>query len=68
MFKRASYLVPFILIHFRFLCFRLYWLDRAVQFSILVVVLRFLLLRSSVTRAACFSLLSIVLRMCRMIV
>lgn len=47
---------------------KLYWLHKAVQFGMLVVVLRFLLLRSSVTRAACYSLLSIVLRMCRMIV
>lgn len=47
---------------------KLYWLQRAVQFGVLVVVLRFLLLRSSVTRTACFSLLSLVLRMCRMIV
>ncbi|XP_076239560.1 fatty acyl-CoA reductase 1 [Calliopsis andreniformis] len=47
---------------------KLYWLHRAVQFGMLLIVLRFLLLRSSVTRTACFSLLSIVLRMCRMIV
>ncbi|XP_015432264.1 PREDICTED: putative fatty acyl-CoA reductase CG5065 [Dufourea novaeangliae] len=47
---------------------KLYWMHKAVQFGILLLVLRFLLLRSSVTRTACFSLLSIVLRMCRMIV
>ncbi|XP_014485818.1 PREDICTED: putative fatty acyl-CoA reductase CG5065 [Dinoponera quadriceps] len=47
---------------------RLYWLHRAVQFGMLLIMLRVLLLRSPVTRGAFFSLLSIVLRMCRMIV
>ncbi|XP_017792478.1 PREDICTED: putative fatty acyl-CoA reductase CG5065 [Habropoda laboriosa] len=47
---------------------KLYWLHKAVQWGMLIVALRYLLLRSSVTRTACYSLLSIVLRMCRMIV
>ncbi|XP_053994524.1 putative fatty acyl-CoA reductase CG5065 [Hylaeus volcanicus] len=47
---------------------KLYWLQKAVQFGMLLIVLRFLLWRSSVTRTASLSLLSIVLRMCRMIV
>lgn len=47
---------------------KLYWVHKAVQFGMLLIMLRFLLLRSSATRAACFSLLSIILRMCRMIV
>ncbi|XP_012144429.1 putative fatty acyl-CoA reductase CG5065 [Megachile rotundata] len=47
---------------------RLYWFHKALEFAMLLVVLRYLLLRSSVTRTACYSLLSVVLRMCRMIV
>ncbi|XP_033326344.1 putative fatty acyl-CoA reductase CG5065 [Megalopta genalis] len=47
---------------------KLYWIHKTLEFGMLLVVLRFLFLRSSVTRTACFSLLSIVLRMCRMIV
>ncbi|CAL7951768.1 unnamed protein product [Xylocopa violacea] len=47
---------------------RLYWLHKAFKFGMLLVVLRFLLLRSSVARTACFSVLSFVLHMCRMIV
>ncbi|XP_076754544.1 fatty acyl-CoA reductase 1 [Xylocopa sonorina] len=47
---------------------KLYWIHKVVQFGMLLVVLRFLVLRSSVARTACFSLLSFVLRMCRMIV
>ncbi|XP_012270559.1 putative fatty acyl-CoA reductase CG5065 [Orussus abietinus] len=46
---------------------KLYWLHRAVQFGTLLIVLR-ILLRSSLTRSAWFFLLSIVLRLCRMIV
>ncbi|XP_066593573.1 putative fatty acyl-CoA reductase CG5065 [Prorops nasuta] len=47
---------------------KLYWLHRAVQFGMLLIVLRVLLVRSSMARATCFSLLSIILRMCRMVV
>lgn len=47
---------------------KLYWLHRAIQFGMLLIVLRFLLMRCSATRTACFSLLSIVLRLCRLIV
>lgn len=47
---------------------KLYWLHKAVQFGMLLIVLRVLLLRSSMARSACYSLLSIILRMCRMIV
>ncbi|XP_015602378.1 putative fatty acyl-CoA reductase CG5065 [Cephus cinctus] len=47
---------------------KLYWLHRAVQFGALLIVLRVFLSRSSLARSAWFSLLSIVLRMCRMIV
>ncbi|XP_046743270.1 putative fatty acyl-CoA reductase CG5065 [Diprion similis] len=47
---------------------KLYWLHRAVQFGTLLVVMRILLSRSSMARSSWFSLLSFVLRMCRMIV
>lgn len=47
---------------------KLYWLHRAVQFGMLIIILRVLLLRSPGARGAFFSLLSIILRMCRMIV
>ncbi|XP_012057002.1 PREDICTED: putative fatty acyl-CoA reductase CG5065 [Atta cephalotes] len=47
---------------------KLYWLHKAVQLGILVIMLRVLLLRKSAARRAFFSLLSIVLRMCRLIV
>ncbi|KAG7214161.1 hypothetical protein KM043_001510 [Ampulex compressa] len=47
---------------------KLYWLHRAVQFGMLLIVVRVLLLHGTVTRAACFSLLSVILHMCRMIV
>ncbi|XP_043273034.1 putative fatty acyl-CoA reductase CG5065 [Venturia canescens] len=47
---------------------KLFWLQRAVQFGLVVVVLRVLISRSSIVRSAWFSLLSVVLRLCRMIV
>ncbi|XP_011645020.1 putative fatty acyl-CoA reductase CG5065 [Pogonomyrmex barbatus] len=47
---------------------KLYWLHRAIQFGILIIMLRVLLSRSSATRGAFFSLLSVVLRICRLIV
>ncbi|XP_034946133.1 putative fatty acyl-CoA reductase CG5065 [Chelonus insularis] len=47
---------------------RLYWIQKMVQFSVVIFVLRLVLSRSSVARSAWVMLLSIVLRMCRMIV
>ncbi|XP_033221450.1 putative fatty acyl-CoA reductase CG5065 [Belonocnema kinseyi] len=47
---------------------RLYWLHRTVQFGALIILLRLLLSRSSLAQTVWFSLLSLVLRMCRMIV
>ncbi|KAI4502228.1 hypothetical protein M0802_002910 [Mischocyttarus mexicanus] len=47
---------------------KLYWLHKAVQFGMLLIVLHVLLLRRSMARSASYSLLSIILRMCRMIV
>lgn len=48
--------------------FRLYWLHKAVQFGMLIIILRVLLLRNPAMRGAFFSLLSTVLRICRLIV
>ncbi|XP_011297735.1 putative fatty acyl-CoA reductase CG5065 [Fopius arisanus] len=47
---------------------KLYWIQKTIQFGTILVVLRVLLSRSSLARSAWFALLSIVLRMCRMIV
>ncbi|CAD6207886.1 GSCOCG00003144001-RA-CDS [Cotesia congregata] len=47
---------------------RLYWLQKVIQIGTVALVLRLLLSRSSIARSAWFMLLSIVLRMCRMIV
>ncbi|KAL0122058.1 hypothetical protein PUN28_007086 [Cardiocondyla obscurior] len=47
---------------------KLYWLHKAVQLGILIIMLRVLLVRNSAARGAFFSLLSIVLRICRLIV
>lgn len=47
---------------------KLYWLHRGVQFGALLIVLHVLMSRSSLARSAWYSLLSVVLRMCRMIV
>ncbi|XP_043481873.1 putative fatty acyl-CoA reductase CG5065 [Leptopilina heterotoma] len=47
---------------------RLYWLNRTVQFGALVILLRLLLSRSTLAQSVWFSLLSLVLRLCRMIV
>lgn len=48
--------------------YRLYWIHKAVQLGTLIIILRVLLLRNSAARGAFFSLLSIVLRICRLIV
>ncbi|KAK9306408.1 hypothetical protein QLX08_002921 [Tetragonisca angustula] len=56
--------LPAARVHLR----KLYWIHKAVQFGVLLVLLRFLLLRSTVTQNACYSLVSLVLRMCRIIV
>ncbi|KAK0077899.1 hypothetical protein PV325_003323 [Microctonus aethiopoides] len=47
---------------------RLYWIQKIMQFGAVIVLLRLILSRSSIARSAWFMLLSIVLRMCRMIV
>ncbi|EZA60709.1 hypothetical protein DMN91_002292 [Ooceraea biroi] len=47
---------------------KLYWLHKAMQFGMLIIMLRVLLLRNPAARSAVFSLLSIVLRICRLIV
>jgi len=65
-FNRRLYVILWILICLSI--YRLYWLHKAVQLGILVIMLRVLLLRKSAARRAFFSLLSIVLRMCRLIV
>ncbi|PBC32174.1 putative fatty acyl-CoA reductase CG5065 [Apis cerana] len=47
---------------------KLYWIQKVVEFGMILVVLRFLLLRIPMAQSACFTLLSAILRMCRMIV
>ncbi|XP_011495917.1 PREDICTED: putative fatty acyl-CoA reductase CG5065 isoform X2 [Ceratosolen solmsi marchali] len=47
---------------------RLYWLHKAVQMGTMLIVMRLLLSHNTWARTAWFSLLSFVLRMCRMIV
>nr|QGV11529.1 FAR2 [Tetrastichus brontispae] len=47
---------------------RLYWLHKAVQLGTVLLLVRIVLSHSSWARTAWFSLLSFVLRMCRMIV
>lgn len=47
---------------------KLYWLQKAMQFGVAIIVLRALFSRSTAARSAWFMLMSIVLRICRMIV
>jgi fatty acyl-CoA reductase len=47
---------------------KLYWIQRAMQFGAIVVILRVMLSRSTFVRSGWYMLMSIVLRMCRMIV
>ncbi|XP_020291375.1 putative fatty acyl-CoA reductase CG5065 [Pseudomyrmex gracilis] len=47
---------------------KLYWLHRATQIGLLIIMLRILLSRNSAAQGAVLSLLSVVLRICRLIV